>query len=290
MVLMRNAMDEGEKRSKPSERSWTPRFPLLLGMCVLMSAFHMISGSMAGGEETDHHSCRLTILFDNVPFRNDLTTGWGFSCLVEGFEKVLLFDTGLNGEILLSNMKRLGIDPRKIETVFLSHAHGDHTGGLEGFLRVNHRVMIYFPTSFPLNLQQWIENHGASAKSMRGTEQLFKGVHSTGEMGDTIKEQGLVVETGEGLVLITGCAHPGIAQMAAKLKGFKSPIRLIVGGFHLQGASETRITQAAHRLKELGVIGVAPSHCTGEAARSIFQQLWKERFTESGVGATIQLR
>jgi len=61
-------------------------------------------------------------------FRKDLQADWGFSALVEG-ENIsrILFDTGANGNILLSNMEKLNIDPITIDKVFISHAHFDHT-------------------------------------------------------------------------------------------------------------------------------------------------------------------
>jgi 7,8-dihydropterin-6-yl-methyl-4-(beta-D-ribofuranosyl)aminobenzene 5'-phosphate synthase len=73
---------------------------------------------------------------------------WGFSCFVEveGAPKIL-FDTGADGNILLSNMERLHIDPRDIEEVFISHGHFDHIGGLSAFLKVNSDVKLYVPVS-----------------------------------------------------------------------------------------------------------------------------------------------
>ncbi|SMB94757.1 MBL fold metallo-hydrolase [Deinococcus hopiensis] len=44
----------------------------------------------------------------------------------------VLIDTGRGGEAgqLLANLRRAGIDPASIDTVFITHAHGDHIGGL----------------------------------------------------------------------------------------------------------------------------------------------------------------
>jgi 7,8-dihydropterin-6-yl-methyl-4-(beta-D-ribofuranosyl)aminobenzene 5'-phosphate synthase len=49
----------------------------------------------------------------------------------------ILFDTGANGKILLFNMEKLGIDPLKIEKIFISHLHFDHTDRLNDFLKIN---------------------------------------------------------------------------------------------------------------------------------------------------------
>ena len=70
---------------------------------------------------------QITTIYDNTALDPNLASAWGFACLVGGD---LLFDTGGNGRKLLFNMEQLGIDPAGIQTVVLSRAHGDHTGGL----------------------------------------------------------------------------------------------------------------------------------------------------------------
>jgi len=67
---------------------------------------------------------KITIIYDNETWEEGLKADWGFSCLVEAYDKKILFDTGANGSILLHNMQRLNIDPTIIEEVFISHAHG----------------------------------------------------------------------------------------------------------------------------------------------------------------------
>ena len=89
----------------------------------------------------------ITILYDYNPGDSDkrLETAWGFSCLVEGPEKTILFDTGGDSATLLRNMRTLGIDPRDMDVIVISHVHGDHVGGLAGFLEENHAVTVYLP-------------------------------------------------------------------------------------------------------------------------------------------------
>ena len=55
---------------------------------------------------------------------------WGYSALVEVDGKKILFDTGQRPETVLQNAEDLGIVLADVEDVFLSHFHGDHTGGL----------------------------------------------------------------------------------------------------------------------------------------------------------------
>jgi 7,8-dihydropterin-6-yl-methyl-4-(beta-D-ribofuranosyl)aminobenzene 5'-phosphate synthase len=90
----------------------------------------------------------ITVLYDNTAICPGTQVGWGFSCVIEGLEKTVLFDTGADGDMLLSNMETLGIEPEEIDVVVLSHDHDDHTGGLAKTVARNPDVTVYYPSSF----------------------------------------------------------------------------------------------------------------------------------------------
>ncbi|MCK5218373.1 MBL fold metallo-hydrolase, partial [bacterium] len=46
----------------------------------------------------------------------------------------VLFDVGWQGAKLMHNLRKLKINPDKIDKLVLSHSHFDHTGGLPAFL------------------------------------------------------------------------------------------------------------------------------------------------------------
>jgi 7,8-dihydropterin-6-yl-methyl-4-(beta-D-ribofuranosyl)aminobenzene 5'-phosphate synthase len=264
----------------------------LLEPSIIMAGSVLIGTTVCSGVEAakGDPSYRLTIVFNNIPYSTNLQTGWGFACLIEGFQQTILFDTGSDGNILLSNMKGLGIDPRTVSAVALSHIHADHCSGLEKFLQRNPEVTVYLPESFPASFRQAIQDCGARVKAVGKPAQFFAQVHSTGEMGEWIKEQSLILETPKGLVIITGCAHPGIIHIVQKAKSLlKKDIYMVVGGLHLAGTSTARIREIIQKLKDLGVEKVAPSHCTGEEAISLFKESWGEDFVEGGCGAVIPL-
>jgi 7,8-dihydropterin-6-yl-methyl-4-(beta-D-ribofuranosyl)aminobenzene 5'-phosphate synthase len=98
----------------------------------------------------------VTSVFNNVPSRAGLKTGWGYACLIEGMEKTVLFDTGADGRRLLLNMRHLGKRPEVVDTVVLSHSHQDHVGGLKAFLVLNPHVTVYAPASFSSSLKSLI--------------------------------------------------------------------------------------------------------------------------------------
>jgi len=233
----------------------------------------------------------ITVVFDNYVTDNRLAPGWGFSCLIELPGKTLLFDTGGDSSILLNNISKLRIDPQKIDAVMLSHIHNDHTGGLAGFLEKNKTASVYFLRSFPDSFKDEVKSSGERVEEVSAAGELFPGVYTTGELGVKIKEQSLVVSTGEGLVVITGCAHPGIVEIIQKAKAILpgEKICLVMGGFHLLDSSRNNIMSVIDSFRRLGVSKAAPSHCSGDETRSLFRERYGDSYINSGAGKKISL-
>jgi len=233
---------------------------------------------------------RLTVLFDNMPFDERLETGWGFSCLVECPDTTILFDTGADGSILMGNMEKLSIDPAVVDCVVLSHIHGDHVDGLKSFLSRNGEVDVYVPVSFPDDFKKKAEEYGCSIVDVSAPRRICRGVYSTGEIGTDIIEQSLVLRTAKGTIVITGCAHPGIAGIVEKAAGlYGKPVLLVMGGFHLGQTSEKDVRNIITRLRKAGMVHGAPTHCTGEAAISTFRKELGDDFVNVGVGGVISI-
>jgi 7,8-dihydropterin-6-yl-methyl-4-(beta-D-ribofuranosyl)aminobenzene 5'-phosphate synthase len=232
----------------------------------------------------------ITVVYNNVPYDETLTTSWGLSIFIEGVEDTILFDTGGDGAILLSNMEKLGIAPNTIETVVLSHIHGDHIGGLTELLKKNNGVTVYLPASFPDHIKSNISSITKSLISVDTTRKICTQVWSTGELGTSLREQSLIIITEKGLVIITGCAHPGIVNIVKYAREyFDRDIYLVMGGFHLMAYQQYQIADIISELKDLGVQKVAPSHCTGGEAIELFKTAWNDDFFDLGCGAKLRV-
>jgi 7,8-dihydropterin-6-yl-methyl-4-(beta-D-ribofuranosyl)aminobenzene 5'-phosphate synthase len=232
----------------------------------------------------------MTVVYDNNPYKEELTTAWGFSCLIRGAEKTILFDTGGDGSIVLSNMEKLGINPAQIDLIVLSHIHGDHVGGLESILEKNSAIIVYLPASFPKSFKDNVERYGAKVVEIKEPLEICQGIYSTGELGTWIKEQSLVIHTERGLIVITGCAHPGIVKIVSKAKDlFKNEILMVMGGFHLGGVSTDEIEKIILSCRKLGVQYVGPCHCSGNTARDLFKKEYGKNFVDIGVGRIIAM-
>lgn len=231
---------------------------------------------------------KITIVYDNTSYDPRLTPDWGFAALIEYRGHTILFDTGGNTRILLDNMELLEIDPAEIEAVALSHIHGDHTDGLPGLFGLDIPLTIYIPPSFPNNWKSWARLHADLVPVAPGQE-ISDGIFTTGEMAaGRLVEQALVVETGDGIVVITGCAHPGVVEIVARASElFGGSVKLVVGGFHLMDKDRDELRDIITELRALDVELVSPTHCTGKDAIAVFAALFGEDYVEGGAGRVI---
>lgn len=232
---------------------------------------------------------RITIVYDNYPYKAGLGTAWGFSAYITYQDENILFDSGGSGSLLLSNLEALKIPPSEIQNLVLSHEHNDHTGGLQSLLNAGTDPKLYIPPSFSNGFKSSYRNQAQLIEVRPGTE-ILNNMISTGEMTGPPPEQGLVIDTAEGLVIITGCAHPGVDAMVRQAKSLsEKEIYLVLGGFHLGNATDARVNQIISEFQRLGVKHVAPCHCTGDRAIGMFRNAFGEDFIRVGVGAVITI-
>ena len=230
---------------------------------------------------------KITIIYDNTAFRKDLQADWGFSALIEVKDTLypvpeqvrygarILFDTGANGKILLSNMEKLEIDPLSIEEVFISHLHWDHTGGLSELLKVNPNIKkIYVPSSMGLENEVVLKEPTKIHKNIFSTGELEGIEQSMGVMTDLPAEAS--AKAGKGIILIVGCSHPYMGTILDTAKGF-GKIYAVIGGMH--GFSEFEL------FKDINLI--CPTHCTQH--KKELKEIYPEKYIEGGAGRIIEI-
>jgi len=229
---------------------------------------------------------RITLLVDNNPGPADLRTAWGFSALVEADGVRILFDSGPDPAVLEQNAERLGVNLSDIDLVVVSHEHGDHVGGLSA---LPPGLRVYVPGGMNPSIQDRIRSMGFEVVELEDPTEISTGVWTTGSMWGPPAEQGLVINvSGLGGVLITGCAHPKVenmAQRASEMLGVR--LYAVIGGFHLGSASRGRLEGIARVFRSLGVEFVAPVHCSGDRARSFFQEAMPGAYGDGHVGSVL---
>ncbi len=228
------------------------------------------------------------MVFNNLPGRSGFRTAWGNSTLIRGRGACLLFDTGCDGDILLYNLKKFGVNPAEIQTVVLSHNHWDHVDGLLALLRAGCKPRVFVPALFPEVFKKKVRKAGGRVISVKGPRKISAGVYSGGQLRGRKWEQALVFECAGGPVVLTGCAHPGIAVVARRCAELFGRPLLLAGGFHLKDSSAGEIKKVILSLRQIGVEKVAPNHCTGAAALRQFRAAWGADFMEAGCGLSIK--
>ena len=257
---------------------------------ILVCAVVLFSGWGSGAPfPPQNEAAEVTIInvYDNYPWAEGLTTDWGFAALIDINDTTILFDTGANGPTLLGNIDKLGLKPEGVDAVVLSHYHGDHTEGLFPFLDKWGAKKLYIPRSFPSAFKEKTGKYGELVE-VGDSAQICDRVYTTGELGTAIIEQALIIETSQGVILITGCAHPGIVDIIKRAKELtRQEVYLVLGGFHLGGKSAQELQDIISAFRSLGVKKVSPTHCTGEQAIEKFSNAYGENFIRNGVGKKI---
>src|SRR3981081_862248 len=268
---------------------------------------------------------QITILYDAFGTDPSITKDWGFSVLVEIAGKRILFDTGNDADIFAANVKAKGVDLKTLDFVVLSHRHSDHMAGLNYVLSVNPTVKIYAPkegfgiygSSLPSGFYRKDESlapqmryydgkppevikfgtawQGANIELIDKTTEIAPGITLIALVSDApgtkeLKELSLAINTAEGVVLVVGCAPPGVEKIVEAATAINPKIRLIAGGFHLVVAPDEVIAKAVATLKDtFKVENIAPRHCTAEPTFAALKQAFGDRYLYAGVGTTLPL-
>ena len=263
-------------------------------------------------------------LVENTAQGTGLLGEHGMSCWVETDRGAVLFDTG-QGLGLLPNAETLEIDLGKADAIVLSHGHFDHTGGLRKVLeQTGAKPVFAHPEALAPkysvrdgkvreigipDARADLEALGASFCLDEGPVEIIPGVTATGRVprvtdferpGENFQsgpkdrlahdmiwdDQSLILETAEGPVVVTGCAHAGIVNTllyASELAGGKR-FTAVVGGTHLVGANEEGLARTIEGLRQFDIGRMAPCHCTGFRGQVGLLNAFGDRFTLNRVG------
>lgn len=217
---------------------------------------------------------------------------WGLSVLIDGD---ILFDTFYNYKKLSKKLKRNEVELDQLKSIIISHDHWDHTGGLWGLLESRHGLDVYLPSRATNKTKKRVNDAGAKLIDLQDIKQVKPAIYVSNELdgsfsGGVVAEHNVVIKADKGLVVLVGCAHPGIVEIIQKIKkDFDTPIYGVMGGFHLMNSSAKEITACANALKAEGLKMVAPTHCTGWRAEIIMKRVFKDGFLKVREGQTISL-
>lgn len=232
----------------------------------------------------------IKILYDNYVHVEGFMADWGYSILIDGLEKTILFDTGTKPEVFEANFKKAGIDPGVIDYLVYSHEHSDHTGGLNAFVKMKTGIPVIIPHSFTGQFKSNLVKLGLEPLLVNGHANICNNLYTSGEFDYAIAEHALILDTKNGLVVMTGCCHPGIINMLKKIKSdFNKNIYMVFGGFHLLEKSDKEMESIIKDMKGLGILKCGATHCTGDRQIQLFKEAFGKDYFELGVGNVIRI-
>ena len=234
---------------------------------------------------------RITSLLENTTARTDMCIEHGLSLYIETDAHRILFDMG-QSDAFAKNAETLGIDLSDVDIAVLSHGHYDHGGGLAAFLARNQKAPVYLHRDAFLPHYNGTEKYIGLDTVLKGNERLlftqgktaigntltlFEGGTVTldaqaalsgltertaqGFLPDDFRhEQYLLIEENGLRVLLSGCSHRGVLQIAAHF----TP-DVLIGGFHFSKRALDADLAADARSLDAMRTRYYTCHCTGTA-------------------------
>ncbi len=230
---------------------------------------------------------RITILAENTAL-DGFGAEHGLSLYIETKKHKILFDMGQT-ELFAENAQKLGINLAEVDFAVLSHGHYDHGGGLKKFLETNQKAPVYISKyAFEPHYNGTEKYIGLDASLKDNARLVFtesktviaegltvfdcgeKPKHDLGSFGLTVRrgdeflpddfrhEQYLLIEENGKEILISGCSHRGIMNIAERF----AP-DFLIGGFHFSKLpTDEKLKEYAEYLDSFGT-EYFTYHCTG---------------------------
>jgi len=158
-------------------------------------------------------------------------------------------------------------------------------------LKMKRDIPVIIPFSFTDKFKKRMTESGLEPVLVKGPAMICQHIFTSGEFDYQIPEQALVLDTKQGLVVMTGCSHPGIVAMLEKIKAdFNKNIYMVFGGFHLLQKTDKEMDSIISELKALGVVKCGATHCTGEKQIRMFKDSFGENYFELGAGNSFKIQ
>jgi len=294
---------------------------MLLFIPLLLAALFDLRGWQAGQEAASEWenfdaqppalatTSRLEILplYEAASVSPDLISGHGVSYLIRTDSATILLDVGDNPENqtvapFAQNTQALGIAWDEVDQVVISHPHPDHIGGLSAW---RERTISFGALPGGLGERLLFVPHVTTFKgavhatipTLPAPDVATTGVISYLEawpmslFAPRGGEQALVVHVaGHGLVLITGCGHPGLERLVTRAESlYNAPVVGVVGGLHYQNAAvdELQPQIAFLQSRQPGLVALSP-HDSSPEALSAFERAFPDAYSTLKVGEPIQ--
>ena len=257
---------------------------------------------------------KIISLVENTSLNEEIETEHGLSLYIETKKHKILFDMG-QSDMFSRNAEKLGVDLSDVDIAILSHGHYDHGGGLEEFLKINHKAYVYVSQyafdSYYNGTEKYIGLNPMLKENKRliltnGKVELDRGItlyhcnensksYDLGSFGLNVKrgeeylpdeflhEQYLLLEENGKKILFSGCSHKGILNI---VEWFQPDV--LLGGFHFSKLPlDETLKKYADYLNGFKT-EYYTCHCTGRDQFSFMKQ-YMERLAYLSAGQTLTI-
>ncbi len=270
----------------------------------------------------------ICVVENDVLKGSDLQSEHGLSFWIETPNGSVLFDTGQTDSVFSHNLMILGLSPQTVSALALSHAHYDHTGGLETVFEVTKDLPIYANSdlfqpryalrngeyqSIGMKIEQLRLSSLAKVKLSDQPVEILPGLWTTGEIVERpeptgssphlfirtdkgwepdpyLDDMSLVFKTSSGLILICGCCHSGLVNTLFHVNRiFTEPITAVIGGIHLIHADDQYLDHVVTIIGEyFPELSLYINHCSGENAFTKLSKAFGKRAIKCPAGTILE--
>lgn len=262
---------------------------------------------------------KITVLNDNRCHNPLLNNEHGLSLYIEYEDKKMLLDTGAS-DIFKRNAEKLHINVNDVDVIFLSHGHYDHGNGLEyidshpslimhphacdyrqskrtktyGGLSLNHEELMnrfdLIETKEPYEYIKNVYFLGEIKRNNNFEALKFPVITKNGLDDEVLDDSGIVIQTNQGIVVISGCAHSGICNTVEYAKEVTNDHRVlaVMGGFHLKDNDEVTLKTITYMMDN-DIQHIYLAHCTSDSVCDEFVRCLKDKVTVMSTGETYRI-
>lgn len=234
---------------------------------------------------------KIVVIIDNRAGSGVLRNIHGLSLYIEFNNLYLLFDLGPGSDVLQYNVEKLDLDIELVDSVIISHNHFDHFNGAPHVGWVSPFLQVFIPYDSMNTIGKFIKQNSLKPVEIIDWINPWSNVYVSKPIYGPPWEHFLVFKTKEGLLVFTGCMHPGVDKTLDAIKSYlNDEVYFIIGGFHLANAPDRIIYSTVDSLvNKYRVSKLAPLHCSGDLFRSILKNKYFDKYIDVYTGSVIEI-